>query len=120
MEIKYKDFTIGFEEFIDFSTMENTCCRRACTFRLAKTYDESSYIIVYSFVDHLTRFFSDKAEAFYIDGINNYNKEEAEKILLDVYKDLLNAYEKNPYDMFNMKAYVENKFSGGPKSIKMR
>ena len=117
MEIKYKDFTIGYQKFIDFPNMENTGGKHICTLRLAQTPDGSSYVIVYTWVNHIIKMFDDRTEAFYIDGINEDNNKEAEKILLEVYKDLLSAYEKNPYNMFNMETYIENKFSSGPKSM---
>ena len=113
MEIKYNGFTIGYQSFIDFSTMENTCCAHVCTLRLMKTPDGSSYVIAYTWVDPLSKTYDDKAEAFYIDGINKDNEEEAKEILFEVYNDLLEAYKENPYRMFNMNAYVKNNFSSG-------
>ena len=117
MEIEYKDFIIGYQEYIDFPNMENTSGRKACTLKMMQTPDGSSYVMIYMWVNHIAKLFDDRTEAFYIDGINKDNAKEAERIFLEVYRDLLSAYEKNPYEVFNMKTYVENKFSDGPKSI---
>ena len=107
MEMQYEDMTLGFERELDFKIMTNGGDRPGCSLRKMKTRDESSYVITYSFVDALSKTFGDSAEAFYIDGINEGNREKAAALFNSVFDNLVRRYQEDNIQIIDMKELVD-------------
>lgn len=107
MEFQFKDLKIGYQEKIPFSLLENDQHQHAPTFKLMSTPNKESLVLIYQWVDHRSRIFYDKEEAFYIDDVTPGNYELAEKIFLDVYYALQEAFQENPNLDFDMCSCVE-------------
>ena len=108
MEIQFEDMTIGFIRNLSFRTMTSGSGHPGCSLTKMKTRDGSSFVITYSYVDGLSRTFDDRAEAFYIDGINEKNKEKAAQLFEAVYNDLVRRYNEDRTQTIDMQELVEN------------
>lgn len=107
MEIEFKDLTIGYTDKVYFNLMENDSHKPDFTVRLMATEDQKSLVMIYQWVDHTVKKYSDREEAFYIDGLTPENFELAKNIFIDVYNELKMAYDENPNSIFDMTSCVE-------------
>lgn len=119
MERKLDDLTIGYQERIDFSKFVDNNHQHESTFRLMATPDGKSYVIIYQWIDPMKKIYNDKEEAFYIDGINEDNKEKAKNIFLDVHDGLQSAFQEDPNQVFETTPLVEETISKYSNSKKM-
>lgn len=115
MEMKIGDLTIGFMPQIDYSVIEDHTGNHIASFRIMQTPDMTSLVIVYTWVDSIAMVFNDREEAFYIDGINPENYEQAKKIILDVFSTLNKTFNEDPYQNFDLESYIKNNLIGNKK-----
>ena len=87
--------------------MENNEGDHVCTLQLMASPDKKSLVIIYQWVNNLAKLYSDKEEAFYIDGVNDDNYESAKSIFIDVFTEMKAAYDANPNTEFEMASCVE-------------
>ena len=119
MEKKIDDLTLGYQEEINFSTLQDDGFHHSSTFKAMSTPDEASYVIVYQWADPDTRTFNDQDEAFYIDGVNDNNREKAVDMFKKVYKGFQEAFEEDPNQVLKVEELV-NEALGEKKDQKKK
>lgn len=107
MERKLDDLTLGYAETINFALLENHTGGHVPSFRIMATPDLSSLVIVYTWVDGISKTFNDREEAFYIDGVTPENLDKAKAIIEDVYKTLMECFDFCPNQLLCMESLVE-------------
>lgn len=107
MEKLFNDLTLGYAETVDFAKLCNHGGNHVPSFRRMATPDGTSYVIVYTWVDGIAKTFNDMEEAFYIDGINEENRERATEIFQEVFDLLMVAFAHCPNQLLMMEPLVE-------------
>lgn len=108
MERELDDLILGYQEEVDFGIMQDDAFHHSSTFQAMKTPDDASYVIIYQWADPLSKTFNDKEEAFYIDGVNDGNREKAQAIFEKVYRGLQDAFKEDPNQVFKVEELVNN------------
>lgn len=109
MEIQLDDMTLGFSQEILFRDLRNENFIHYPSFKLMATKDGKSYVITYLWMNDDNpnhKVFNDREEAFYIDGVNEENKDKATQIFMGVYNGLLKAFAEDSYQVFKMEPLV--------------
>lgn len=107
MELNIDDLTVGYQEKIDFSKLRDDAGEHSSTFLKMANRERTSYVIVYQWVDEITKTYNDREEAFYVDNVNEENREKAEKMFREVYDGLEAAFQENPNQNYEMNQLVE-------------
>ena len=102
MEKRFEDLTLGYQEKIDLSKLIGTNNHPANTFKRMSTPDGSSFVLIYQWANSLAKTYNDREEAFYIDGVNDENKDKAISIFCDVCDSLDNAYSEDNTQTIDM------------------
>ena len=117
MEIKVDDMTIGYQTRISFSYLQDDDFHHVSTFKRMATRDGSSYVIIYQWANPMSKTFNDSEEAFYIDNINENNKEKAIEIFNEVFEGLQNAFMENRNQVYDMTELVNSIINKKNKKI---
>ena len=117
MEINVEDLTIGYQEKIDFSKLRDDANEHSASFLKMANRSQTSLVIVYQWVDEITKTYDDRSEAFYIDNVNDENREKAIRIFTDVYDGLQLAFEEDPNQNFEMAPLVETTVKNNSQSM---
>lgn len=107
MELEFKDLKIGYSEKVYFNLMQSYDNRHVCTLKLMSTPNNESLVIIYQWVNNISKIFNDREEAFYIDQVTPENYELAKNIFFDVYNELKTEFSENPNLEFDMAPCVD-------------
>ena len=108
MEIKVDDMTIGYQTKISFSNLRDYNNSHVSTFKKMATQDGSSYVIIYQWVDSMSKTYYDREEAFYIDNINENNREEATRIFNEVFEELQKAFMEDSNQVYDLTNFINS------------
>ena len=115
MEIELDDMILGAGEIIDFSLLTDYGHRPCASFQVMTTPKKDSLVITYCWMNSFTRTFNDREEAFYIDNVNDENRERAQEIVKNVYETLIEEYNRDSKQKYNIQEYVVNTYGSSKK-----